>query len=287
MILCPFWLLKCLTKRDGIHCFHLYKHLLNLKKISSEIHNSNQRIVSLMENITFNENRLIKIEKGFSTFEKQQKSKNIILFKLEDTETINKNLFATISNIFTQDGLSIPDLAIDDIFRLGRYSGNRLVLIRFIATRWIRDVFTKINEFKKLSYIVINERPKEERELHRQLLSKVFRLKDAGHEVYMKGSRVFLNGFELSQVKLDLLLTNFGTVEAPTTQSADLTPKRRGDNTIRKRGHSSRALSLERKKLKTTTLLDNYFSPGASSQLNNSNSKKPSNSEASGMFSGI
>lgn len=258
-----------MTSHDEERWEKLFSSIEELTKsnnrISSEIQMSNQRMDSMSQKLFSNERRITKIEREFSSFAYQQRLKNIVLFKLEDTAAINNNLFAAVLNIFAQVGLEIPDLSIDDIFRLGKVPGNRPVLIKFTASRWVRDVFTKINEIKKLNYIVANDRSKEEREMRRQLLSKIFKLRDAGQDVSLRGNKIFLNGSTIiTKEKLDSMLTTAMVLISPDTPRASQPSTYSTKTKTKKRGRSTKESLLDHGKSQSSKKLENYFSPRVS-----------------------
>lgn len=55
------------------------------------------------------------------------------MFGVCDDQKHNANLFITIKNIFTVAGIDIPDVAIEDVFRLGKIQQNRPIKIKFIS----------------------------------------------------------------------------------------------------------------------------------------------------------
>lgn len=91
------------------------------------------------------------------------RAKNIILFKLEDHDTINNNLIQVILCLFSDIGLSIPEFVIGDIYRIGKNKGNRPVFIKFIRERWVKMVFTKMKELKDRGIFIVNDRSTVER----------------------------------------------------------------------------------------------------------------------------
>lgn len=134
--------------------------------------------------------RLKSLENDFSHFVSFQRARNIILFNLEDSDDFNKNLFQKVLQIFADIGLDIPDPAVDDIFRLGRMKNNRPVMIKFLAVRWVKLVFTKVRELKERNIIITNDRSKEEREHRRLLLSKIKELQAKGIKARIVGNKI-------------------------------------------------------------------------------------------------
>lgn len=61
-------------------------------------------------------------------------------------------------------------MAIEDAFRLGKGDTCRPVLVKFIATRWVKQVFTKVRNFKDKNLAISNDRTPEERIIRRHKL---------------------------------------------------------------------------------------------------------------------
>lgn len=152
------------------------------------------------------EKRLQCIEKQLSFNNTALRAKNLILFNLEDTVQINKNLVTVLFEIFKNVGLDIPELALDDAFRLGKFQGKRPVIVKFISSRWVRLAFGKAKQFKLMDLTIANDRTKEEREERKELLGKIRNLKLVGKNVYLKGKRIFLNDKPMDSEEINNVL---------------------------------------------------------------------------------
>lgn len=109
-----------------------------------------------------------------------QRAKNLIIFKLEDSEKFNGYLFGEILQLFSGVGLAIPEIAIVDVFRLGKIKGNRPVIVKFLTVRWVKLIFSKIIEFKRRNLVISNDYSPEERPQRPLLISRVRELRSAG-----------------------------------------------------------------------------------------------------------
>lgn len=148
--------------------FTLDKLTLSHNNLREEIKDSNHRVDSLTSKCIDFHIRMSRAEKVLSLIERENRSKNIVLFKLEDSIKINISLLETILDIFNKVGLVVPETAINDVFRMGKMVGNRPVLIKFVSSRWVRKVFEKIMELKNINYFISNDRSKEDREISTQ-----------------------------------------------------------------------------------------------------------------------
>lgn len=79
-------------------------------------------------------------------------------------------LIHSICHRFSEMGLNISDLAFEDAFRLGKNNGNRPVIIKFIASRYVKTVFYKVRELRARNLFITNDHTKEERKQRHQLL---------------------------------------------------------------------------------------------------------------------
>lgn len=105
-------------------------------------------------------------------------------------------------------------MAIDNCFRLGKIRGHRPILIKFIATRWVRNVFNKVRGFKKFNLSIVNDRSKSEREEFRKLKMRVSQLSEFGIIAKLKGNTVLMEGKRLDLPSVDQILLQLANDKA-------------------------------------------------------------------------
>lgn len=228
-------------------------------ELKTEIRENNNILESSVKKLNEQESRLLSVENNLARFEKSQRSKNIILFNLEDSDSINSNLFATIDLLFKDIGLQVPDLAIADIYRLGKNKGKRPVIIKFIAERWVKTIFSKLNELKNKNLFITNDRTFEERELRRQLFKKIQELRETGIK-----ARIVNNKIEIAEdiVPVDIVMQPRGNF----VQEVSLTPDGTSSTKNNKRGRPSGS-TKEKKDLLGSNTMDSFLSPRNSLDL--------------------
>lgn len=130
----------------------------SLKTVRAEIHTSSKFVESIDRRVNEFENRLTQSESSLSALESLSRARNIILFNLMDTDEINTDLHAMVLKTFKKVNLQVPDLAIDDVFRLGKIRGKRPIMIKFISSKWVRLVFGKVRELRNEDIFIANDR---------------------------------------------------------------------------------------------------------------------------------
>lgn len=231
-----------MATKDSIEALTDAIHQLTLshEQLKAEVIESNKTSKALSEKFETHSDRLSLLEKEIFYMRNQARAKNIILFKLKDVEEHNADLFPVILEIFQKIKLNIPETAIDEIYRLGKIKGSRPVIIKFVACRWVKLVFTKVAELNKLNLAIANDRTKEEREKRRLLLSKVNILKEQGKNIVLKSSNIILlNDSIISETEMENLLerngavastepSNFQTLTSKSSRKATITKGIRG-----------------------------------------------------------
>lgn len=154
------------------------------------------------------EQRMIQSERSLSTLERVSRSRNIILFKLQDTDEINSHLNSVVINIFKKVKLQIPDVAIDDVFRIGKTKGNRPTMIKFISSKWVKMFFGKVGELKSENIFIANDRSKEERENRLILLDQVKKMREEGQNVVLKETKIVVLDEHVPEKKQLTIPTN-------------------------------------------------------------------------------
>lgn len=239
--------------------------------LRDDIKVSNQRVELLTTKYIDIDTRMSKAEKFLSLLERENRAKNIVLFKLEDSITINKKLFDNILDIFKKVDLIIPEWAIVDVFRMGKTEGSRPVLIKFVSTKWVRNVFDRVKELKSLNYIIVNDRSKQEREIRRELLDKVRLLKESGQNAFLKGNKIFVDDTEISQDNFNPVLSqnNVSAIASANLISKNqnavsVSPSTISKENKKKRGRKDKSMKMDSKRQRP---LDGYLdkqAPGIS-----------------------
>lgn len=135
-----------------------WKYLfLSIKELTNSISDLKQQGLSSSRQMDSLSNRISNNEEKLRSFTESNRDKNIILFNLDDSEAINKNLFLELHKLFDTVKLQIPDAAITDAFRLGKSPGSRPVLIKFVGTRWVTLLFSKVKEINALNLRISND----------------------------------------------------------------------------------------------------------------------------------
>lgn len=137
--------------------------------LKKEVQATSKAATTAASSISSLTEKQLKMETFVEKFVRQERSKNIIMFNLEFSVEEKENLFDRILSVFLGVGLSVPDVALVDAYRLGKDKAKCLVIIKFISTRWVRLIFTKISQLRELGIVIANDRSPEERERRRTL----------------------------------------------------------------------------------------------------------------------
>ena len=121
----------------------------DIQRLTKLTDNSYKELKQEIENLAENKKAVaIKIENNAKDIQflsdfisKQTRAKNVIIFGLTDNH--DENIWAKISELFLQVNLEIPDTAFEDIFRVGKNTTTRPVVVKFMAARWVKIVFFK------------------------------------------------------------------------------------------------------------------------------------------------
>lgn len=128
------------------------------------------------------------------SLDKQNRGKNLLIFKLQDIPEFNQDIFGILKKLFDATNLQIPDAVILDAFRLGKKIGKRPLLVKFNSARWVRAAFEKLAEFKKLHLAIANDLTPAERERRKSLLSLCRQLMESGRDARVKRDRLVVDG---------------------------------------------------------------------------------------------
>ncbi|XP_043476673.1 uncharacterized protein LOC122507815 [Leptopilina heterotoma] len=162
-------------------------------------------------------------EKRLEFFDRKDRANNIIIFGLEDKEVNSVDLCSIVLSIFKNLDIRIPELAVADTYRLGKTGEKRPVIVKFIAPRWVQNVFMKITEFRKLDLAVANDRTKQERELRKSLILQADTIRKTGKKVTIKRGKLIVEGAGTGEQEVEATLEN-NKNSAPVLKNAENSP---------------------------------------------------------------
>lgn len=90
----------------------------------------------------------------FDLTKRLDRSKSILILILKRLKKVYLICFHGVSGLFSKVDLNIPNVTLLDVWGLGKVKGNRPVMLKFISSRWVRFVFTKIAHFRKLNVTI-------------------------------------------------------------------------------------------------------------------------------------
>lgn len=149
--------------------------------------------------------RIKGIEVNLERIDHRDRANNVIVFGVKDEEG-QSDVLGFIMSLFKKVNLDIPEVAIADVYKLGKNKTNCPIMIKFIAPRWVKHVFTKISEFKALNIVIANDRSKQEREARRELKAQEGRLRGAGYQTKIMKNKIFIEGKEIAPEDIDSLV---------------------------------------------------------------------------------
>lgn len=132
------------------------------------------------------------LKKRLLSMERESRNKNLLIFKLQDEEKFNKNLYLSISEIFKAIKVEIPEHAIESIYRFGKSSGTRPVMVRFTSPRWKSLLFRSAKDLRELGLAISNDLTEDERRERKLLLQFQSRLREQGQETKLRGSYLII-----------------------------------------------------------------------------------------------
>ena len=135
------------------------------------------------------------LEKKIDFLINKERRKNLLFFKIEDSEEFNEKLNENLFVLLEKADIFISEQDIERIIRLGKNSGSRPVLIEFKNFQTKKNIFNKLEKLKELNIFIANDLTKEQRakpKLTRDIYKK---LKEQGFEnVMRRKNKIILEG---------------------------------------------------------------------------------------------
>ena len=154
------------------------------------------------------ENRMSEIESTLNAMNEAEASKNVILYNVNENEESIKNILPKIQEIIVKAEVTIPDVCIVDVYRIGKKQDNktRPVMIKLLAQRWKYSFFEKESKFKELGYSVSSDLSKEKRDVKKKLLKARYILKQEGKAAAIRNFKLYVENRCLTEKEIDNLI---------------------------------------------------------------------------------
>lgn len=155
--------------------------------------------------------------------DRNQREKNIVLFNLPCNGTSTQDLVAAVRRAFEMVSISLPDWAIDNVFCLRGSGAKRPVLVKLTTAIWVRQIFSKAADLRKLGIRVDNDLSPGEREAKKALLTARWKLKTAGINAVIRKNSLLLDGRRIDPADVESILQRAKIPAPPATSSETLT----------------------------------------------------------------
>ena len=177
------------------------------------IYNAGIRKIQLRQDNLEQENKILREDvealKGEIDFlVNKERERNVILFKVKDSEPNNKDLMSTVNDIFGKAGIVLPKDDIKEASRLGNKEGTRPILIKLASTENKTNIFGKSDEIKELGFRVAQDRSKRQRDERNKLISIQNTLKQFNIYCTIKNRKIIVNNVEYDSLSALKLINN-------------------------------------------------------------------------------
>ena len=195
-----------------------------------------------------------------------KRSKNVIIYGLEDTDEINKDLDGKIGEILNNIGLNMQH--VDSSNRIGKKAGKKPVIISLVSQKQKKNFFSNINLFRSLGLSIANDSTKEERQYYNKMKEVKSELLKLGIESKIVKSKIEVEGNPLNLEEAYEFLEGKGN---GNNNNNDMGGK--NDNAEKRDGYSS-DISGERKKFNEREKEKGYSSDTSSTISNLSSTSR-------------
>ena len=152
---------------------------------------------------------------------KDQKARNIIFYKLEDSLEFNKFLYNEIVELLKTIDASFNSDYIEDVRRLGRKPGNRPVRVRFTSKKIKMNIFGKIINAKNSNFSIDNDLTDSELAYKNNLREIVDKLRNRSIQANIKSNKILVGS---TTYNIEEIGKKFRNILLPIPAEDDLEP---------------------------------------------------------------
>lgn len=167
-----------------------------MEKVQDDINEYKRKCVKLSEENKKLIERVNTCERNMDYLMNKDRAKNVIIYKVPDTDNENKDLIMTTKNIIGKVNTEIPNESIVEVKRLGKQKGSRPIMVTFSNPIWKTKIFADKNALGSTNYGFSYDLTREEREKRRDNYKILTNYKnillEKGKTATIKGSKLLL-----------------------------------------------------------------------------------------------
>lgn len=205
----------------------------SVKKSLDEV---NAKIVTL-ENLNSEKDEIIRKQNyRITDLEIEIKKRNVVFYNLMENEDDSNSLESLILLLLEEKtGYKFEPQDIESVYRLGKLTNTpkiRPVLVSFSSIKSKRMVMEKMKDFINAGLGISDDFPKEVGEKRKLLIPVVKILKSENMKAVIRKDKLFVNGVEWSQEKIDFEMNKRSSVEKMEVGGDEETPKAAADKIV-------------------------------------------------------
>lgn len=140
------------------------------------------------------EKKIDVLEKRMEDILIRERSRNVILYNLEDSTTFNKELKQSVLEVLSGCGILIKGEQIDKMIRLGKTEGSRPLLINFNDLNCKQIIFQNSATLKKNNIYFSNDYTPKQQAIRRELRKYQQVFTQQGRVTVIKGTKLSVDG---------------------------------------------------------------------------------------------
>ncbi|XP_046432374.1 uncharacterized protein LOC124185543 [Neodiprion fabricii] len=141
----------------------------SVNEVRNELKEWTGRCIALEQKYEDHKERIDNIEMKLDFLLKQERKKNLMMFKVPDTLEVNGDLNKSVMEIFRTAGIGIAERDVEPIFRVGKHVENRPVKISMVNKRAKYSVLKQNMKLKSTGVILEKDSSEIDREKKRKI----------------------------------------------------------------------------------------------------------------------
>jgi hypothetical protein len=170
----------------------------------------------------------------------EKRKNNIVIFQIPESESErNISTFALVHEICGSMDVHLGQDSIVETFRLGRIKNKRPILVKLTSFEAKKQILYK-NKNSREPLAIMHDLTQKEREFRNEMKPYAEAERQKGNKVFIRGSKIFINGVECNNSQLIQSHDNITAVSAQPNG-------RQGEKNITRSGPSHQRVAIQNK----------------------------------------